>query len=461
MQNGRRGKDLSSKSNGNARPSKTPSKKAAASWDMDIEPEDLVPEWVATKAKLLELSRGQNRGRAKQSDDEDTGLILEKLEAKLGKIESDVLFDRFVAEQRWKAEKVAVERQLATARQRTQETSAEEPETSDTAVDAKTPDEDDVAAEAERVAAEILAENEDDDDGITGLFASLPQNEVDPETGKTQVVINSSGGERLLIRDFGDWSGIKPRRVLEEACRSRQVMPSQIASIAAPLLTNNRDASVKINYEVVSDATFASRQSVDIGWAKPQELPQSEPSSDVEIIADPTRFTITMLRVATPDTKQSEAYIATSALFHIFSGNSREEKVALRLPPVWRDLWNEMAEAKKNRLDSQNREVVKALRALVRQRHDQELEDGVILQGAFRGRGTPKASQDSSENGPSDRRKQNLAVAEEYKKIWANKSSSRKFQVMLVRPDYRAVRSMVAVLTGFEGITYTTPDVAV
>ncbi|EQL02767.1 DEAD-like helicase [Ophiocordyceps sinensis CO18] len=394
-QNGRSGKYLS-KSNGNARPVKTPSKKVMVTCDVDIEPEDLIPEYLATKAKLLELSRRQGRGKAKQPDDEDTDMAVARLEAKLGKIENDVLFDKFVAEQRWKVERAAVEKQLATARRQAQDTSAEELKASESVADSKTSDKDDVAAEAERMAAEILAENDDDDyDGIDGLFASLPQNEVDPETGKTQLVINSSGGAILLIRDFGE------------------------------------DASVNIRYIVVSDAIFASRQSVDITWTKPQDPPQSEPSSDVEIMADPTRFTLTMLGVATPDAKQSESYIATSALFHIFSGNSREERVALRLPPVWRDLWHEMAEAKKNRLDSEDREVVRSLRTLVRQRHDQELEDGVILQGAFRGRGTPKASQDSSENGLGDRRRQKPAAAEEFKKIWANKSGSRKFQTML------------------------------
>lgn len=154
------------------------------------------------------------------------------------------------------------------------------------------------------------------------------------------------------------------------------------------------------------------------------------PESDVEVIFDPTRFTLTMERVAAPDKKQSEAYIATSALFHIFSGNAREEKASLRLPAVWRDLWDELAEAKKNQLDAQDRGIVGSLRTLVRQRHDQELEDGVILQGAFRGRGA-KPLQDASDGG-SDRRKQQPSNSDEYRKIWADKCGTRKYQQMLV-----------------------------
>ncbi|KAJ6443429.1 ATP dependent RNA helicase [Purpureocillium lavendulum] len=408
---GRRGKD-SSRSGAAGRPGKGPSKKLVVTYDVEIEPEDLVPEYVSTKAKLLELTRGPG-GRDAEADGDDAELAIAKLEAKLHKIENDVLFDKVTAEMKWKSERIVVEKQLAAAKKEAQEASSEEPTSSTPPIETKGSDEDDVAAAAERMAAEILAEtNDDDDDDIAGLFASLPQHEVDPSTGKTHTVINSADGSKMILRDFGKWTGISPRRVLEEACRAR-------------------DASIKINYTIVSEATFASRQSIDILWTKPQEPPTPMPESDVEIIADPTRFMFTMQRVAAPDNKQSEAYIATSALFHVFSGNAREEKSSLRLPAVWRDLWNELAEAKKEQLDSEDRAVVRSLRTLVRQRHDQELEDGVILQGAFRGRGS-KAAQDSSES--TDRKKPQTLSADEFKKIWVDKSGTRKFQQMLGKP---------------------------
>lgn len=153
------------------------------------------------------------------------------------------------------------------------------------------------------------------------------------------------------------------------------------------------------------------------------------PNSDVEVAADATHFTFTMKGVATSDDKQAEAYISTAALFHIFNGNSKDEKVSLRLPPVWKDLWAEMAESKKNYLDTKDRESVRSLRTLVRQRQDQELEDGVI---AFRGRGGAKNSPDPTQNGASDRSKLNTASMEALQKIWADKASTNKFQSMMV-----------------------------
>lgn len=155
-------------------------------------------------------------------------------------------------------------------------------------------------------------------------------------------------------------------------------------------------------------------------------------TSLMQVTTSPYRFTLTMTGIATPDSKQSEAYAATAALFYIFSGNSREEKVNLRLPAAWRDLWTELAEDKKNQLDSQDREVVRKLRDLVRKKQDQELEDGVILQGAFRGRATAKSSHNPSEAGSQDRSKQINGGEEIYRKIWADKSSTRKFHTMLV-----------------------------
>jgi len=217
---GRRGKD-SSKSNAAGRPGKGPSKKLIVTYDAEIEPEDLVPEYVSAKAKLLELTRGPV-SKAAEADGDDTELAIAKLEAKLHKIENDVLFDKVAAEMKWKSERIVVERQLAAAKKEAQEAAAEEPKASTQTPDPKAKDEDDVAAEAERMAAEILAEtNDDDDDDIAGLFASLPQHEVDPSTGKTHTVINSADGSKMVLRDFGKWTGVSPRRVLEEACRAR------------------------------------------------------------------------------------------------------------------------------------------------------------------------------------------------------------------------------------------------
>ena len=167
-------------------------------------------------------------------------------------------------------------------------------------------------------------------------------------------------------------------------------------------------------------------------WTKPQEIPQLIPGIPVELAAEPMHFTFTMVDVATPTSAQSEAYIATAALFFIFNGNNKEGKVNLRLPPTWQDLWTKLADIKKSQLDARGREAVRELRDLVRERKDQELEDGVILHGAFKGRGAGKGLQNIQDENNQDFTKSNPTESEALKKIWANKAGTPKFEAMLV-----------------------------
>lgn len=187
--------------------------------DSDIEADDLLPQYLVSKAKLLELERGQGKPDQSTDDEVDHELAVAKLEAKVRKIESDVLFDKFPAEQQWRAQRIELEKQLATVKKEAQ-IRVEDPSTQDEAVPLDKESNDDINDEAERIAAEILAETDDDDD-IAGLFASLPQNEVDAATGETRTVITAADGTKIFIRDFGKFTGVNPRKALEEACRSR------------------------------------------------------------------------------------------------------------------------------------------------------------------------------------------------------------------------------------------------
>ncbi|KAG7151642.1 ATP-dependent RNA helicase DHX29 like protein [Verticillium longisporum] len=388
------------------------SKKAAITCDSDIEPDDLIPVYIETKSKLFSAERRQQESkRQKPSVPTDEGVI-PRLQAKLERIEKDVLFDRYPAEQQWKAKKMALEKELAaTRRQKAQDATSEAIETSPEPTEE--PPTGDVNDEAERMAAEILAEGADDDhdNALAGLFDSLPTNEVDADTGKTNTVVNDPDGVKVTIRSFGTWTGVSPMRALEEACRAR-------------------DSSVKLQYRLISEVPFANRHMLNINWSKTQAIPPASSDDTVHVSAYAKAFTYSMRSVAAPDKKQSEAFIATWALYHIFGPSQKEEKVGLRLPPVWKELWTELAEARKSSLDAKDREEIKILRAMVRQRQDQELEDGVILPSAFRGRGAARNAGELTE-GASDPAKRNLGGPEYFQQIWAKKSSTPRYQTML------------------------------
>jgi ATP-dependent RNA helicase DHX29 len=138
-----------------------------------------------------------------------------------------------------------------------------------------------------------------------------------------------------------------------------------------------------------------------------------------------------MTAISTPDPKQSEAYIATVALFLIFGSSSREDKVSLRLPAAWRDLWAEFAEEKKEKADMIDRDSIRKIRDMVREKKDQELEDGVLLKGAFKGRGAIRAIENGDES-VGDKIARSTMTPEAYQRIWYEKSNTQSFQYMLV-----------------------------
>jgi ATP-dependent RNA helicase DHX29 len=188
---------------------------------------------------------------------------------------------------------------------------------------------------------------------------------------------------------------------------------------------------VKIAYRLVSESPFSNRHLVTINWSKPQELTAIPEVPCIEQAVFPQHLSFKMATVSTPDPKQSEAYIATVAMFAI-SGSTKEEKIFLRLPAVWRELWSEFAEGRKNQADAADRAVIKELRTMIRRKRDQELEDGVLLQGAFRGRASQRASKDGNDDPSIDRSGVHTFSPEYYQKIWSDKSNTPRFETMLV-----------------------------
>lgn len=209
----------------------SPMKPTAVEYDSDIDPDDLLPVYLECKTKLFHLQALQSRKNAlrtaprlnppksKPTTDPESAKILRKIK----KIEDDVLFDPYVANQQWEAKRIQLEKEAAAQRnaaESIQDNSDSQSQESLTLVDS----DDEVSREAAKIGAAMLEENDSDDEGaLADLFASLPVNEVDPVTGKTSTVVNGSNGVKVTIRDFGKWTGVNPTRVLEEACRARFV----------------------------------------------------------------------------------------------------------------------------------------------------------------------------------------------------------------------------------------------
>ena len=205
---------------------------ATIDYDSDIDPDDLLPIYLECKTKLFHLqppppkapaSRPSGRNHTPKSrapappTDPETAKIFRKIK----RIEDDILFDQYVADQQWESKRIQLERDAATHRSALQSSQDADSQGSETLVDS----DDDVSKEAAKIGAALLEDTGSDDEAaLADLFASLPVNEVDPLTGKSSTVINGTNGVKVTIRDFGKWTGVNPTRVLEEACRARYVL---------------------------------------------------------------------------------------------------------------------------------------------------------------------------------------------------------------------------------------------
>ncbi|KJX94025.1 ATP dependent RNA helicase like protein [Zymoseptoria brevis] len=384
--------------------------------ESDMEPDELLSVYLRTKARLYELNQDvdastvgkkkfskQSKAPAKRSPGE------RKLEQRLQKIESDVLFDQREADANWAAHKISLVRDTA-ERRRLQLHDNHDPTPARSSKTSTPPS--GVSDEAERMGQELLAATNaaEDDDLLGGMFDALPGVSDSAAGGRS----GEGAGEGVTIRDFGRLVGMNPKRVLEEACKAR-------------------DAKCKQAYRMISPTTYASRHSVTIQWTKQQDSFKHFFLPAVTVQYRPLKTVVTMVQTATPDAAQSEAFVATAALFLIFSGSPKEEKVHLRIPAAFRDLWDEFTRAKAEHAQAEESATVKDVRALI-DRHssaDDEDDDEVVFNVNTRRR-LDGTSGSSTPVKSETRRMQQPEVIDELRQMWARKTSTPAYQRMLV-----------------------------
>ncbi|KAF9456536.1 P-loop containing nucleoside triphosphate hydrolase protein [Collybia nuda] len=183
--------------------------------------------------------------------------------------------------------------------------------------------------------------DEDDGSGGEGLLEILEQ------MPGTEI---SSQGTTINIRDMAlpkHWSGRTPKILLKE-------------------VVTKVDRYAVVTYNILSGLSRAKRASVDIRWEGRK--------MDEWIMED----------VACYDEAQAEQYIATVALHALTfpptggfaagnSSSSGSQTFFRLLPPVFRDLWDELETIRKGRDDSVNRNLWAKLRSII----EPKLESGL------------------------------------------------------------------------------------
>jgi len=137
-----------------------------------------------------------------------------------------------------------------------------------------------------------------------------------------------------------------------------------------------------------------------------------------------------MKSVATPDAEQAEAYVATVALFLIFSQSPKEEKAYLRLPSAWRSLWSEFCKSWQESVDATDRNSLRNLRNLL---HNNDQSTGQNVPGTKVKPEPCQALQKDIENARSPKEhQQSLGWPADLVQLWSTKASTDPFKRMLV-----------------------------
>lgn len=167
---------------------------------------------------------------------------------------------------------------------------------------------------------------------------------------------------------------------------------------------------------------------LNISWSKDNTIEYDDDIEGVTCSVQRRHAKFEASTTATVSVDQSESFISTAALFSICASSPKEEKVYLRLPSTWRDLYKEFLEHRKARLDADDRDAVKHYRSIIQDQIDVEESDGVVLTSRFKMRNQAASNSGLSNSG------QNTPVRQQegLENIWYQKAASQAYQYMLV-----------------------------
>ncbi|KAJ5707251.1 hypothetical protein N7488_007052 [Penicillium malachiteum] len=364
--------------------------------DSSINPDTMVPEWLDLQTKLYSLQpdlfdrpgKGKKGRAAAPSQSEDPEAV--KLQRKIAKIERDVLFERQEAEYIWKDKLEELRKDAAFLRrpvERKKDVQEAEPEPED---------------------PNLTVPSLEEMDEAEGLLGGMFQDEPD-SAGSILGLPPPDGGVKITLRDFGKSTGLSPRRVLEETCKSR-------------------DSSCKVVYQDFSTSGHQIRKAVEVRWSKPQESPFPLQVESVIHKSNANATYVSMDSLATPNAQQAEAYVSTLALFILFPQSSKEGKAYLRIPAVWRDLCTEFSNLKKTQEDEIDKSTIKNLKVLI-QENQGTFEDDVVLLDNFRKRNGIGSKPGSPLKG--NIRENYIDQSERLMEAWAAKASTPSFHKMM------------------------------
>nr|KMM65618.1 ATP-dependent RNA helicase A [Coccidioides posadasii RMSCC 3488] len=369
--------------------------------DIDLDPDALIPRYLELRSRIYSLQpsffnhpKTRSKKAAVSVVDPAIDSQIEKIKTKLAVVERDILFDSEKAEAEWKERLCELRADTAESlrgRVKPTEPSLEMA----SGRDGKGPPTD--------TGGQPNLVDSDDDENILGSMFAI---ESDSPIG-TAANAFTDGRVATKLRDFGKSVGINPRRVLEEACRTR-------------------DPGFKIVYRDLDSTSYSHRKSVRITWSKAQDVPLDIPYPDIYFTSNPHFVQVSMDSISAATALQAESYVSVVVLF-ILSSSTRENRAYMKLPGLWKDVWDELSSSRKEHEEAADKEVVKGLQDIFQQVKSQADEDVVLIENFKRRNGNARARQEEN----LQPKFSSSQPSKYYQNLWKDRSSTDLFAKMM------------------------------
>lgn len=172
----------------------------------------MVRKYLSLKERIFQIDPTSllepNKSKRKAQSNKEARLAdsvdprIEKLQARLDALTADILFDRQEAEISWTAKRTELMHEASMKKQLGIADSAS------TVNNGKPKARDPVSASKSEEETEIA---------LGDFFEALP----DPDSNVLPSQPEDQNAGPVEVRHFGKWSGITPRRILEESCKAR------------------------------------------------------------------------------------------------------------------------------------------------------------------------------------------------------------------------------------------------
>ena len=327
-----------------------------------------------------------------------TGKKAKQLQARLAKLEHDILFDREEADKVWKPIEIRLKAEENIRRKASKRGAYRA--TAISSVEEQGREKDTDQSEHEPL-NEANGADDEHEDVFGSMFASVDEQPDDQPRPLAS---------HIRILDFGTPIGITPRQLLEQVCRAT-------------------DSRFELRLQVLQRTTYSARHKLDLLWSDArfadacaiQAIPH-----EVNLHLKPQHWSLDMVSIAAANAEQSISYSTALMLFLVSSIDGQETQISLRLAGRWRELLVSLSDTRKEVLNSRDKIALKDLRRLIDQNKD--AHDGLS-------KGVPAAAPDdgSKRRLPTHPRPTDSKsfLPERARREWISRASSLPFKKML------------------------------